>query len=308
MIDKTIETIASVHLGKAGDGTIVSPYKTPDTIDSSLLVAVPRDLNRVAYGITNETFVGYDMWQAYEVSALTDSGMPVAVVLRIKYPSDSECIVESKSLKLYLNSFNMVKLGPTKVEVRTALTNRVVNDLAGLLKAPIYASAHVQKGMSNARLAARFDWKQNRLEDVVHMGAQFTDYQENKDLLYAVPCDGDRYWTTSLLRSNCRVTNQPDWGDLFIYWHGRNEIPPEALLKYIVSLRAENHFHEEVVELIYKRLYDTLNAVELFVGACYTRRGGIDICPMRASEKCVLDDLSKEFAEVNNFVDKTMRQ
>jgi len=116
-----IEQIASKHLGKAGDGTIVKPYVTPDFIDKTLLVPVPRVLNRTQYDIdeANLPFVGIDVWNAYEFSALTNNGFPVVGHVKIVYGANSTNIVESKSLKLYLNSFNMCKLGDLPSQVIT---------------------------------------------------------------------------------------------------------------------------------------------------------------------------------------------
>ena len=107
-----IEDIASVHLGKAGDGSVVKPYITPDNIDNSLLVGIPRHLNRTAYNIDDSDlpFVGFDTWNCYEFSTLTTNGFPVCGVIRLVYPANSPNIVESKSLKLYMNSFNMARL------------------------------------------------------------------------------------------------------------------------------------------------------------------------------------------------------
>ncbi len=113
-----IEDIASVHLGKAGDGSVVKPYVTPTTVTPSLLVPIPRSLNRTQYDLSdsNLPFIGYDVWNAYEFSTLLDNGYPLSGVLRIAYPASSANIVESKSLKLYLNSFNMFKAGKTASE------------------------------------------------------------------------------------------------------------------------------------------------------------------------------------------------
>ena len=95
-------------------------------------------------------------------------------------------------------------------------------------------------------------------------------------------------WRSHSLRSNCRVTNQPDWGDVYVHIKGNYSVTPESLLQYIVSMRKENHFHEEICECIYKRLWDLLQPQELFVACLYTRRGGIDINPVRASSHEVL--------------------
>jgi 7-cyano-7-deazaguanine reductase len=103
------------------------------------------------------------------------------------------------------------------------------------------------------------------------------------------------------------VTNQPDWGDVYIHIKGEKAVTPESLLQYIVSMRKENHFHEEIAECIYKRLFDLLQPEELFVACLYTRRGGIDINPVRASNNRVLYKYGN-IADVTNFCTKTARQ
>jgi 7-cyano-7-deazaguanine reductase len=118
----------------------------------------------------------------------------------------------------------------------------------------------------------------------------FDQYNEDPSILEVVPSIG-RYemWRSNSLRSNCRVTHQPDWGDIFIHIKGDKAVTPESLLRYIVSMRNEFHFHEEITECVYKRLWDMLEPEELFVSCLYARRGGIDINPTRASSIEVLD-------------------
>ena len=126
-----INQIANVHLGKAGDGSTVKPYVTPDDVDPSLLVPVPRHLNRTAYGIDDNDlkFVGTDAWNAYEFSTLLTNGFPISGWLKFSYPSDTPNIVESKSVKLYLNSFNMARLAED-VYGMPAVIARIQNDIS----------------------------------------------------------------------------------------------------------------------------------------------------------------------------------
>jgi 7-cyano-7-deazaguanine reductase len=117
----------------------------------------------------------------------------------------------------------------------------------------------------------------------------FDKYNESPDIFEVVESNGKaNRWRSQSLRSNCRVTNQPDWGDVYISIKGSKTVTPESLLQYIVSMRKENHFHEEICECIYIRLYELLQPEALFVGCLYTRRGGIDINPARASNNAVL--------------------
>jgi 7-cyano-7-deazaguanine reductase len=146
------------------------------------------------------------------------------------------------------------------------------------------------------------------LEEYCNIGnMSFDRYNESSDILEVVPSIG-RYerWRSHSLRSNCRVTNQPDWGDVYIHIKGEKAVTPESLLQYIVSMRKENHFHEEIAECIYKRLYDLLDPEELLVTCLYTRRGGIDINPTRASNYPLLNQAP--IIDAYNFCEKTARQ
>ena len=118
---------------------------------------------------------------------------------------------------------------------------------------------------------------------------QFDVYNESEEILEVSEEDDEDMWVwTPSLRSNCRVTNQPDWGDVYIYMKGASLPSDTSLLKYIVSMRKENHFHEEICETIYKRLHDALSPEELVVTCLYARRGGIDINPVRASNTALI--------------------
>ena len=304
-----IEDIASVHLGKAGDGSVVKPYVTPDEVDPSLLVGVPRVLNRTAYEINEEDlpFEGSDTWNCYEFSTLTNNGFPVSGLLRIVYPSDSPNIVESKSLKLYLNSFNMMKNGNTIEEVSMSIENRIYEDLTACLGHEGVDVALLTEA-DTVRKPIEGDFIQ--IENYVDPTAiTFDQFNESPDTLEVVDSDGyPKLWRSSVLRSNCRVTNQPDWGDVYIAIKGAKTVTPESLLQYIVSMRKENHFHEEICECIYKRLHDLIKPDELFVACLYTRRGGIDINPLRASDRTVMYKYGSGLTDPYFANFKTLRQ
>jgi 7-cyano-7-deazaguanine reductase len=304
---KQLNELVSVHLGKAGDGTVVKPYVTPDEVDSSLLVSVPRHLNRTAYGIDDNAlnFVGVDAWNGYEFSTLLENGFPVSGWLKFTYPVNSPNIVESKSVKLYLNSYNMARLIKSTDDV-WQIEEQITRDLRKAV------------GSEDVEVFLRWgdiDTVKPIIGDFVSLEhycniqkMQFNDYNEYAGILEVVPSIG-RYerWRSYSLRSNCRVTNQPDWGDVFVHIKGDKAVTPESLLKYIVSMRKENHFHEEIAECIYTRLYDLLQPEELFVACLYTRRGGIDINPVRASDVRTLYKYGA-ICDVTNFCTKTPRQ
>lgn len=286
----------STHLGKT------STYKTK--YDPSLLVRELRQNNRNYLGIdpNNLPFVGTDTWNCYEVSILTTLGQPVALIVKIVYPCNSKYIVESKSLKLYLNSFNMEKRGKNSREATNWVFETVRADLSKLLEVD---SRHI--GINIMTNHAAYDCLGEH--DLPHywiksdfitlesdyasalQNVEFTNYSESPELLEVVDSESD--WTayhSSLLRSNCRVTHQPDWGDVFIIMKKTGKtIDPISLLKYIVSFRDECHFHEEICEAIYMRLLKVLEPEQLVVRCLYTRRGGIDICPERSMNKLTLD-------------------
>ena len=305
-----IEAIASKVLGKTSDGNTMMRYETPDQVDNTLLVGIPRYLNRTQYNIEEDNlgFVGMDTWNSYEFSCLLDNGFPVSGLLRWSYGSDSENIVESKSVKLYLNSFNMAKMGDTIEKAIAKVEEIVYNDFTEVLKLKdefdLDLVLHVNETYGYAQPMAG-TW--TKLEDHVDVeNISFDHYNESPDILEVVESSGrvDRY-TSSSLRSNCRVTNQPDWGDIFIHIKGEKTITPESLMQYVVSMRKENHFHEEICECVYKRLMDLLKPEELVVSCLYTRRGGIDINPIRASSS----SLMWKHPIANSFLTaKTMRQ
>lgn len=319
-VKSEIEAIASVHLGKAGDGSVVKPYVTPDSRDVSLLVPIPRHLNRTAYGITDRDFLGHDVWNCYEVSFLAHNGYPVSGVLVIEYPSDTPNIVESKSLKLYLNSYNMMKIddADSLTDVWWAFEEMVCADLHNALYSTdedagsdVLLFSHVRAmffpNRQNSNTTEPFKVQFLTIEDIVDVNKiQFDVFNEDPNTLIVDDNLSSRTYRyhTSSLRSNCRVTNQPDWGDVYIHIKGRETVSPESLLKYIVSLRKENHFHEEICEMIYKRIAEKINPEELFVACLYTRRGGIDINPMRANNEEVFNRIVNE----TGLMKKTMRQ
>ena len=301
-----LNMLVGVHLGKAGDGTAVKPYVTPDEVDPTLLVSVPRYLNRTMYDLKEDElpFVGVDAWNAYEFSTLLKNGFPVSGWLKFTYPSDTPNIVESKSVKLYLNSYNMARLIETTDDIWT-IEDKITSDLSKAVGGEV--EVFLRWGDIDTVRPIIGDF--TSLEHYCNIGKMaFEEYNESPDTLKVVPSIG-RYerWRSYSLRSNCRVTNQPDWGDVFIHIKGDKAVTPESLLQYIVSMRKENHFHEEIAECIYKRLHDLLEPEELFVACLYTRRGGIDINPVRASDNRVLYKYGA-IADVCNFCTKTSRQ
>ena len=305
-----IEQIASKVLGKTSDGKTMMRYETPDEVDKSLLVGIPRFLNRTQYDLAGDEFKGIDTWNSYEFSCLLDNGFPISGWLRWSYASNSENIVESKSAKLYLNSFNMAKMGSTITAATMNVEETVWSDMMEILgcvdEQDLNVTLHINDDFGYAKPMAG-SWTQ--LEEVVDVEhTDFSHYNEDPDIItlhYDDEGTSCKYVSNSL-RSNCRVTNQPDWGDIYVYAKGDRVPTPESLLQYIVSMRKENHFHEEICECVYKRLMDLLDPSELVVACLYTRRGGIDINPIRASSFDLL--LKHPISDAVTLTSKTMRQ
>ena len=293
---EAVKEIASKHLGKVGGDGYSDQY------NPELLVKIPRHLNREGYGLTGKEFVGVDVWNAYEVSAITTKGQPVAGMLKIVCPSDSENHVESKSIKLYLNSFNMTQIGDNAADCISGIEARVKRDLDELLDTnttvTFFASEFETEPLS-------FSDEYQDIADIAKLDdIDFTAFKSDADQLETG--EGDELKVRSnLLRSNCRVTNQPDWGDVFIYIKGEEVPSAESLAKYIVSHRTVSHFHEEICEMIFAHLTERFKPEQLMVSCLYTRRGGIDINPIRATHNMLIPEF---FTNPNYTIRKTLRQ
>jgi len=296
--DKVVE-IAGKHLGKVGGDGYSDQY------NSDLLVKVPRYLNREGYGLTDKDFVGVDTWNCYEVSAITTKGQPVAGMLKIVCPSDSSHHVESKSIKLYLNSLNMTKIGDNAVECILEIESRVKADLDKLLETNTTVSFYTSEEDGKA---LSFEGYQDLAEVADLDQIDFTAFQSDASQLEVeavTEVSKEVKLRSNLLRSNCRVTNQPDWGDVFIRMKGKNIPAPASVAKYIVSHRTVSHFHEEICEMVFKHLMDAYQPDDLMVSCLYTRRGGLDINPIRATHSRFIPDF---FTDTDYRIAKTLRQ
>ena len=294
---EAVKEIAAKHLGKVGgDG-----YK--DTYDPNLLVKIPRYLNREGYGLTGKEFKGVDVWNAYEVSAITSKGQPVAGMLKIVCPSDSEFHVESKSIKLYLNSLNMTKIGDNAPDCISGIEARVKRDLDELLETETTVSFYASD-FETEPLSFSDDYEE--LADIVDLDLiDFTAFKSDAAQLEVSEKSGQVKLRSNLLRSNCRVTNQPDWGDVFIFMQGSKLPTADSLAKYIVSHRTVSHFHEEICEMIFSHLTERFEPEQLMVACLYTRRGGIDINPIRATHQSLIPEF---FTKTEYTIQKTLRQ
>lgn len=257
------------------------------TYTPSLLVREPRQTSRKILGIKDEAlpFTGEDSWNCWEFSTLLQNGCPFCGILNIRYPANSTYIVESKSLKLYLNSFNMEKMSTNDFsEAAFRVENLIEKDLGNLLGTDKVLVNFIPLDRQTCKNTVVSSYQ--NLEHIIVMDKFSTDnYQEQPNLLEGFKSSEASLnvykWKTSLLKSNCRHTKQPDFGDIYIYYRGSYVINPASVLKYLISFRDECHFHEMIVECVYKRLFDKFEPENLMVHGLYTRRGGIDISPLR---------------------------
>lgn len=293
---EAVKEIASKHLGKVGGDGYSDQY------NPELLVKIPRYLNREGYGLTGKEFKGVDVWNAYEVSAITTKGQPVAGMLKIVCPSDSENHVESKSIKLYLNSLNMTKIGDNAADCITGIEARVKRDLDELLDTDTTVSFYASD-FETEPLSFSDDFQDiSEITDLDKI--DFTAFKSDANQLEGSSTNTLKV-RSNLLRSNCRVTNQPDWGDVFIHIEGEETPTPESLAKYIVSHRTVSHFHEEICEMIFAHLTERFKPEQLMVSCLYTRRGGIDINPIRATHSLLIPEF---FTNPEYVIRKTLRQ
>lgn len=301
--NQKVNEIAGKLLGKKGGEGYSSTY------DPSLLVKIPRKLNREIYGIKNDKlpFVGVDVWNGYEITALTEKGLPVTGVMKIILPADSEYHPESKSIKMYLNSFAMTKMGSCEDECISLIEKRVQKDLSELLECRVEVKIftgdvnEVYSENTLDRETFNID-NQYGVDDI-----EFTEYNANPKLLEPSSFLGISV-KSNKLRSACRVTHQPDHGTVYIRMHssGPRKCPTdESLLKFIVSFRNEYHFHEEICEAIFIALLRKFKPDNLMVACNYTRRGGWDINPIRAISWV---DIPAEWTSPDVMLAKTIKQ
>lgn len=252
-----------------------------DQYDPSLLFPLPRQPKRDEIGIQDKLpFFGADLWTAFELSWLNQRGKPQVALAHFTIPCETPNIIESKSFKLYLNSFNN-----TRFDSLEAVQERLREDINEAL----WRGAPARLSSASVRVMAPEHFETQRVQELEglsldRLDVECTDYSPRPDLLKV---DHDNPPVTEtlvshLLKSNCLVTSQPDWGSVQISYTGA-AIDQEGLLRYIVSFRNHNEFHEQCVERIFMDIMRQCRPLKLSVYARYTRRGGLDINPLRTS-------------------------
>ena len=263
------KNISGAPLGKS------SAYITQYT--ASLLFPIPRKRKRDEIGLSDTLpFYGFDTWNAYEVSWLDLKGKPIVAIIQFDISCSSVNIIESKSFKLYLNSFNNTKFDS-------------IDDVQQILERDI---THAVEGEVDIKLFKLADFFGQAIENFAGASELLDDYELDFDTYEINPSYlssnsseiVNESLASHLLKSNCLVTGQPDWGSIHIQYTGP-KIDKEGLLRYIVSFRNHNEFHEQCVERIFMDIMTNCKPETLTVEARYTRRGGLDINPVRSTGK-----------------------
>ena len=283
----------SIH-GILGEQTTDYPTEySPET-----LYPITRSMGRDVIGWQdNKLQVGIDWWQAFELSWLNQQGISQVAIARFGIPASSPFIVESKSLKLYLNSINFTEFA-SWAEVQTLIAKDLSTCVQADVKVELFGLEDERSGLliaqpegvciddalanSNAKVALCEHPDASLLSD------DNTD-KEHLEMDAALQDNSQPYvFYSNLLRSNCPVTNQPDWGTLAVSITSNKPVNNANMLRYILSFRQHNGFHEQCVEQIFADLSKYYEPSELMVRAWYTRRGGIDINPCRVSDIALL--------------------
>ena len=265
---KNSNELSNLTLGKPTD--YCSEY------NPKLLQAVPRSLNRDGLGIKADslTFKGEDVWYGYELSWLNNKGKPIVAVAEFRFNCTSPNIVESKSFKLYLNSFNQSKFTSWD-EVEQLL----VQDLSKT------SGCQAKVSLFNVDECDALAITPITAECIDDIDVTINTYEINPSLLTLSTSNNsveNKALVSHLLKSNCLITNQPDWASVYITYSGK-EIDEAALLSYLISFRQHNEFHEQCVERIFTDIVNICKPNQLTVFARYTRRGGLDINPFRTT-------------------------
>src|SRR5574343_561911 len=295
-----IQNIISKSLG---DSTSYAVYT--DKVDNTLLNPIPRKFIRDELNLNNlsSNWVGYDVWNCYEATFLTKTGVPVAGTLKFIIPANSEYMIESKSMKLYLNTFDMCKLSfSNKQDCINEYINIIKSDLNTVLNTNIeinffdsikYSSIELIEVLDNSiNIDTIIDYENIVLDDFVK--------NENHLLYYSNGCDKENCFYTNILRSRCRHTKQKDTGLAVLKQNGDILVEPLSFFKEIVSLREVNEFHEFCAEKLYQNLYR--NGYEFSISLLYSRRVSLDINPIRATN---IDMIDKNLIDVNILTKKT---
>ncbi len=264
-------SLQNVEMNTAHDSPLGHAPTYPHAYDPSLLFPIARSAGRSAIGIDVPLpFVGHDRWHAYELGWLGARGKPQVATATIVVPCDSPSLIESKSLKLYLNSLNAHRFDDHDIALQT---------IAADLSRTAGARVEVQSGLPSFSATPR---ENESCIDDLDIAVENYGPPDARYLLAHEDAIADEYLHSQLLKSNCPVTAQPDWASLHLHYRGPR-IDREGLLRYLLSFRNHAEFHEQCVERIFIDVLQRCRPQQLSVHARYTRRGGLDINPWRAT-------------------------
>lgn len=239
-----------------------------ETYSPELLFPISRALARTKINMEELPFMGVDIWTGYELSWLNTKGKPEIAMAEFRFPCTSPNVIESKSFKLYLNSFNQSRfdsLEDVKRTMKKDLSEAAGEEISIKLAVPFHLTTERFEGICLDALDVEID-----------------NYEVNQSYLHTIPVSVEETLFTNLLKSNCLATGQPDWGSLLVRYAGPR-IAHEGLLKYFISFRRHAGFAEHCVEQIYSDILKICKPSKLTVYARYTRRGGLDINPFRSN-------------------------
>ncbi|WP_320822126.1 NADPH-dependent 7-cyano-7-deazaguanine reductase QueF [Reinekea sp.] len=245
-----------------------------DSYDAGLLFPIPRLSKRLELGLSNDLpFTGVDIWNAYELSWLNARGKPQVALAEFTVPAQSANFIESNSFKLYLNSFNQTcfESGERVRECLSQDLSQAAGSTVQVKVVPLHdAEAHVV-------------FQSDAAECIDELDIEVDTYVPSPDALRVQDRVVTERLVSHLLKSNCLVTGQPDWGSVYIDYTGP-QIDRSSLLRYLISFRQHNEFHEQCVERIFVDLKAACRCDQLTVYARYIRRGGLDINPFRTDD------------------------
>ena len=286
--NKSINDIAAKSLGSDNSYAVYT-----DTFDPSLLVPMPRHLAREEYNITGKEFTGFDVWHCHESTFLLNNGIPVAGTLKIVYPADSEYMVESKSIKLYLNTFDMCKMGFTIDGAVINYEDQISKDLSSALKTSVRVYFHKNNADEKAVNPVKgyediykyLNDKIYYMTDIDYIGDKTYNITTKNNTPNSINHSYPVKLSTNVLRSRCRHTKQKDTGSAYIYFAVKPgyKINVENVLRQILQLREKNEFHEFCAEVLYTKFIGQEGIEDVMVSLLYARRGSLDINPVRTS-------------------------
>jgi 7-cyano-7-deazaguanine reductase len=273
------------HLGQGGSYAVFT-----DKYDPSLLQVIPREEARRDWNIKGDEFVGVDVWHCHEATFLLDNGLPIAGTLKLIYDSNSISMVESKSIKLFLNSFDMCKMG-SSIHLATKNYLDIIRDELSKILGVVVKVNFFYNGEDSSLVmnnpAMGFEDLYTSISRTELEGLEISDYTAQESHILFTPSDiseNKLRVRTNILRSRCRHTKQKDTGEALIHIKMKNsDLDKISLLKEIISLREVNEFHEFCAEKLFTSLISHPNVLECCVMLMYSRRGSLDINPVRST-------------------------